>query len=297
MSQVVIKDVYGGRKSEIARRLALVDGYYEKTTNSMRRGWNESFHFAAFAPGEKLADALRRNERDLAMEARFVPGARVLDIGCGIGGPALTIARHSGAHVVGVNIVMMQLEIARRRAARAGLAGLTEFVWADAGDLPFPDCSFDGAYTFDAMCHLQDKVAAYREIVRILKPGAVFLGQDWMMRPGLTPGDVERYIAPICENHCMPGLIATDVFSAILADADLKIEYQGALGDFGDIEPNWQLLDRKLVRALRQYLPAVLPSTMKMLIDGGHALLEGVRAGAFVISRWRARKTLRSSAC
>src|SRR5262249_55548766 len=115
----------------------MVQTYFERVTDTYREKWSDSFHFAVFAGDETLEDALLATEKRIADEGKLGPGQRVLDIGCGVGGPALNIAAYSKAHVTGVNIVARQVEIARQRASERGLDDLTHFEVADAMSVPF----------------------------------------------------------------------------------------------------------------------------------------------------------------
>lgn len=75
------------------------------------------------------------------------PGMRVLDVGCGVGGPAIEIARFADVNVVGVNNNDFQLQRARKYAKRASLGeGKLEFVKGDFMRL----VELFGENTFDA---------------------------------------------------------------------------------------------------------------------------------------------------
>lgn len=103
------------------------------------------------------------------------PGMVVADLGCGIGGPLLEIARFSGAKVVGVNINGHQLDRARQLTEEAGLMDQVEFLECDFLDVDAPDESFDAVYGIEATCCAPDKVSIYGEAYRLLKP-AGYLG-------------------------------------------------------------------------------------------------------------------------
>src|SRR5262249_11821883 len=146
-------------------------------------------------------------------------GMRVLDVGCGVGGPALTIAEHSRAQVTGLNLVERQVAIARDQAAARGLSDVARFVAGDAMAMPFPDGAFDGLFIFEAGCRRPEKARFCAECAGVLKPGAVFLGRDWMQRDGLTPPEVERWIEPICRLHAVPELVTPAELAEHLARA------------------------------------------------------------------------------
>ncbi|MFI7121799.1 methyltransferase domain-containing protein [Amycolatopsis sp. NPDC049868] len=113
-------------------------------------------------------------------------GDRVLDLGCGIGGPAIRLARTTGAHVVGVSNVATQIERATARASAENLAEQVRFEQADALELPFPDESFDAAIAIESLIHM-DRAPALSEIARVLRPGGVFTAADFCLNATVTP--------------------------------------------------------------------------------------------------------------
>jgi SAM-dependent methyltransferase len=104
---------------------------------------------------------------------------RILDIGCGTGGPAVTLAR-AGALVTAIDIEPLVLDRARALAVANGVADRLTFVIVEPGPLPFPDESFDIVFSKDALIHIPDKRALYGEIFRVLKPGGRFAASDWL---------------------------------------------------------------------------------------------------------------------
>jgi ubiquinone/menaquinone biosynthesis C-methylase UbiE len=270
----------------------MVPAYFDRVTDTYREKWSDSFHFALFAGNEKLEDALLATEQRIADEGRFGPGQRVLDIGCGVGGPALNIAAYSKSHITGISITPRQIVVARQRASQRGLDDLTHFEVADAMSLPFAGGSFDAAYVFDAGCHMPDKAAFCRETARILRPGGCFLGLDWFKKDGLSQDEEERYIEPICRLHSVPHLSGLTHFRGHLLGAGLDVQLLEDVAQKGNILRNWELVDTLAVRGIRGLLPWLIPPTLRMLTDGGLALAKAARAGAFVIGHWIAHKPL-----
>ena len=97
---------------------------------------------------------------------------RILDIGSGLGGPARYMARRFGCRVAGIDLTAEFCDVARLLTARLGLEGRVSFEQADALAMPFGDAAFDGAYSMNVSMNIADKRALYREIHRLLKPGA-----------------------------------------------------------------------------------------------------------------------------
>jgi ubiquinone/menaquinone biosynthesis C-methylase UbiE len=268
----------------------MVRAYFDQVTDTYREKWCDSFHFAVFSGSETLAEAIQATERRIADEAGARQGVRLLDVGCGVGGPALSIAAYSGAHVTGVSIVPRQIEIARQRAAERDLTGQTRFEVADAMDLPFDAETFDAAYVFDASCHMPDKAAFCKQVARVLRPGGRFVGLDWMKKDGLGPADEAKYVEPICRLHGVPHLVSLPEWHYCLAGAGLRVELVEDASERGNILRNWEMVDTLAVKGIRGLLPWLIPPTLRMLTDGGLALARGARAGAFVIGHWIATK-------
>ena len=132
---------------------------------------------AAITP-ETLAPLDHFNGRGLAATQELVslldPHAdeSLLDIGSGIGGPARWIASQYGCVVTGVDVTAAFCEAARTLNAACGVAGRVRIFEGSALALPFPDASFDRAYSHGVMMSIADKGGAYREAYRVLKPAA-----------------------------------------------------------------------------------------------------------------------------
>lgn len=105
----------------------------------------------------------------------------VLDIGCGTGGPSIVLVRDLGAgRVVAVDVEAPLLARAAEHAAAEGVADRIAFEPVEPGPLPFGDESFDLVFSKDALIHIADKAAIYREALRVLRPGGAFVASDWL---------------------------------------------------------------------------------------------------------------------
>ncbi len=118
---------------------------------------------------------------------------RVLDIGCGIGGPALLLARNYGAHVVGTDLEAQLLERARQSAKKHGLEAQTDFQLVKPGPLGFPDESFDFVVSSGAFTQMANKLEMFKEVLRVLKPGGVFSSYEWLKGEGEYSEDMHYW--------------------------------------------------------------------------------------------------------
>lgn len=185
-----------------------VDTFYNLVTDIYEWGWGQSFHFSPSIPGKSHGEATRLHEEmavDL-IEARA--GDRILDVGCGVGGPMRAIAAHSRANVVGITINEYQVKRARLHNKKAGLDSLCEVVCGNFLQMPFPDSTFDGAYSIEATCHAPKLEEVYAEIFRVLKPGALYVSYEWVTTDKFRAEDPEHVevIQGIERGDALPGL-------------------------------------------------------------------------------------------
>ncbi|MGB8424175.1 MAG: methyltransferase domain-containing protein [Desulfobacterales bacterium] len=97
---------------------------------------------------------------------------RVLDIGCGLGGSARTLATEFGCHVTGVDLSEEFVDAARVLSERVGLAEKVAFRHGDALHLPFDHNRFDAAFMIHVNMNIADKNRLFAEAARVLKDGA-----------------------------------------------------------------------------------------------------------------------------
>lgn len=121
-------------------------------------------------------------------------GKTVLEIGSGIGGGALVLAGRHGANVIGCEIETDLVERARGYADKAGFGDKIGFRVVRPGALPVGDGSIDVVYSSGVFIHMEDKQAAFADVLRALKPGGVLTGYDWLKAPGPLSADMQRWI-------------------------------------------------------------------------------------------------------
>lgn len=126
---------------------------------------------------ESVATGKRERVRLLGLR----PGARVIDVGCGLGDDARALARLVGpdGEVVGLDSSTALLE--RAQADRQADDGPVTFVTGDAHELPFTAGTFDAARTERTLQHLENPARAVGELARVTRPGGVVLANepDW----------------------------------------------------------------------------------------------------------------------
>lgn len=111
-----------------------------------------------------------------------------IDIGCGLGVPAIALAKRKQCNVYGITASPYQKMEAEKLAQAENVAHLTQFFVYDAKHTPFANGQFDGGWFFESIFHIGHE-AALNEARRILKEDAVLLITDYVARPSLKETD------------------------------------------------------------------------------------------------------------
>ena len=122
------------------------------------------------APIDEFHSRGRDATLELAGLARLMPETRVVDLGCGLGGPARRLAKVFACRVTGLDLTPEYVEVANLLAERTGLESRVAFVQGDACDTAFDDASFDVVWSQHAAMNIPDKAKLYSEAARLLKP-------------------------------------------------------------------------------------------------------------------------------
>ena len=223
----VVDEYTGIHDAGLERRRAhyrsFVNHYYDLVTDFYEFGWGQSFHFAPRRRGESFRASLLRHQRFLADRLALKPGMRVLDVGCGVGGPMAALARHTGASFVGLNNNAYQIE--RAKAHSRDVRSLCSFIHGDYMRIPDGDARYDAAIAIESMPHAPDKTAAFRELFRVLRPGACLAGYDWCLTGDFDPGNAEhmRIKEGIVAGNALPDIARTPEIDSALRAAGFEV--------------------------------------------------------------------------
>ena len=160
-----------------------VEEYDEATIRQLELIWGKGF----MAPGG--ADLVQQ-----VLEGIDVKGKRILDIGCGLGGGALVMARDLGAQVVGIDLEPPLIANAQDLLQNTVYEGVTEFHHTKPGPLDFDNESFDVVYSVGAFTQTPDKPGLFAESFRVLRPNGHIVSYDWTKAPGPLSNAMQVWI-------------------------------------------------------------------------------------------------------
>ena len=180
--------------SDIASTVANTREYYDGPADEIYRLiWGDNLHLGVpCGPDCPHPEAMEHTNEIMAGFASLGPDTRVLDLGCGYGSTARYLARSYGCTVTGINISEKELELARLRAAEAGLEHLLSFEQGDFHSLLYENESFDVVWSQEAFLHGADKSLIISEARRVLKSGGTLIFTDIVVRSETPASDRER---------------------------------------------------------------------------------------------------------
>jgi cyclopropane-fatty-acyl-phospholipid synthase len=226
---------------------------------------DKQYSCAYFAdPAMTLEEAQAAKKRHIAGKLLIEPGMRVLDIGCGWGGMALTLARDHGARVTGVTLSEEQHKIAPRRVLEAGLADRVDIRLTDYRDVreTFDRIVSVGMFEHVGVPHYGEYFATVSD--RLAPEGVALIHTIGRMRPpGITSPWIEKYIFPGGYIPALSEMVAPiERQNLYMTDIELwRLHYAETLRHWHDrftanIDRARALYDDRFCRMWRYYLVA-----------------------------------------
>lgn len=142
----------------------------------------------------------------------YLKDTKVLDVGCGLGGPARMLADRFNCKVTGIDLSEEYIDTAQKLSELVGLTDNTVFIQADALNLPFEDSSFDVVWTQHVQMNIKDKTRFYAEIGRVLNDEGALVYYDIFKK-----GEEEvTYPLPWANNASISFLESNKLMDALL---------------------------------------------------------------------------------
>jgi SAM-dependent methyltransferase len=155
---------------------------------------------------------------DLADWLPIQPGQHILDIGCGLGGPARYMAKRFQCRVSGIDITPAFVDAGNKLTALVRMEAQVKIELGDGQNLPYESASFDGAYTQHVTMNVPDRPKFFAEAWRVLKPGAFFA----LSEHGLGPTGEPRYPVPWSADGSGAYLVTSTETRALLDQAGFE---------------------------------------------------------------------------
>jgi tocopherol O-methyltransferase len=208
---------------------ARVRKFYDLGSPLFLEVYGENFHDGYYVTGKESRQEAQENlTRLIAEKARIRQGARVLDVGCGIGGSSFWLAEHLQASTVGITISPAQLEIARKLAADR--CADSTFLLMNAEEMHF-DETFDVIWAVDSTSHFQSQENFVKSAGAFLKGGGKFAVFDWMAGEAVSDIKNDRYLRPVNEGLLLASLCSINTYLNWFMQSGYRITYTEDITD------------------------------------------------------------------
>lgn len=186
--------------------VASIRHHYDKLSSLYCGFWGEHIHHGYWENGETPAKAQENLVRELARRAEIPTGAHVLDVGCGVGGSSLWLAKNLGCNVLGLTLSPVQAAMAAKKAQDAKLDHKISFKVFDANHLQNLTERFDVVWVIECSEHIFDKENFIKNCSALLKAHGRLGLCAWTASEDLSLGRKYDLIREVCEGMLCPSL-------------------------------------------------------------------------------------------
>jgi tocopherol O-methyltransferase len=225
--------------------------------------------------------------RRLAERAEIAQGARVLDVGCGLGGSSLLLARDLGCSVTGITISPAQAQLATKAAEDGALTDRVRFLVMNANQLEFPPESFDVVWVIECSEHLGDKEVFFKSCGKVLKPGGRLALCAWLTGD-CRSAESKQLVADVCRGMLCPSLANLEDYTRWIAAAGLSdIEAEDITRQ---VERTWKYCGMIAERRETQALLRLMSERVREFVQAFAAIHRAYQTGAMAYGMFTARK-------
>ncbi|OHB20435.1 MAG: hypothetical protein A2939_04445 [Parcubacteria group bacterium RIFCSPLOWO2_01_FULL_48_18] len=202
----------------------LIRKHYDLITPFYLKLWGEHIHHGLWLKGNETKEEAQENLiRELIRIGQVQKDAKILDVGCGLGGSSIYLANHLCAEVTGITISPVQAEMANKKAKSAEVKNAT-FLVMDAEDMKFSsETFFDVIWAVESISHFPRKEKFFKDATALLKPGGKFILADWFQGEEIGLEERERFIKPIEKGMLTPKIEAMSDYENLLKERGLQI--------------------------------------------------------------------------
>merc|ERR1711959_304227 len=173
----------------------VANSFYNLATEFYEYGWGDSFHFGFRRNNEPHSKAIANSQHFVAQKLNVRNMDRVLDMGCGIGGPLRGVVRATGANVTGLTINAHQVRRAQEitRGLTPWMQERCHFVRQDYLNVKGMELeAYDAAFYMESSLHCENRTQTFAEVYKLLKPGGRLVAMEYNLLPGWKPDDPEH---------------------------------------------------------------------------------------------------------
>jgi tocopherol O-methyltransferase len=265
--------------------------HYDLSTPFYWLFWGPHIHHGLWDGGESPSQAQQRLTETLVCEAGIRGGESVLDVGCGMGGSSIHLARKLGCRVTGITISSMQRFWAKSAARWNRVASRTDFRCVDAEQVDIAAESFDVVWSIECTEHLYDKARFFQRAATWLRPGGRMAICAWLAGEGLEDQRLIRQVYDVCEGFFCPSLGTSGDYRQWMTGAGLSVDREHDWT--ARVEQTWEICRSRVRRSGVRWLAGLIHRDTAMFLDRFDTILNAYRNGAMRYGCFIATKPMR----
>jgi len=257
-------------REKIINHYDLVSPYYQTL-------WGQHIHHGYWVRGDETKEKAQvQLIEHLAQTAGIKPGCRILDVGCGLGGSSIYLARNVAAAVTGITISPVQVAIAKKLAASEQVNAT--FLLMDAEAMEF-DQLFDVVWSVESVSHYQQIPKFFSSAARFLNPGGMIAMTDWFKKENLDQREHREFTRRI-EKSMLVDLHTMEDYEVWMRENALQITKSEILNE--NCAKTWEICLDIIKDKVLWELAAKNGSEFVNFLRGFRAMRAGFRSRNFI---------------
>ncbi len=255
-----------------------IRNHYQLGTLFYRLLWGPHIHHGLWNGNESAQVAQCQLTDTLADLASISSADQLVDIGCGMGGSAIRLAKLRGCDVTGVTLSRVQRHWAAVSSKLSRVGKRTRFMTADAEQVSFAAESFDVVWSVECTEHLFDKPEFFRRAIEWLRPGGRIAICVWFAGEDTSSPELRLQCEEVCQRFVCPSLASRAEYVGWLTDNAMQIVHNEVWTQ--RVMRTWEICKQRVQRSGVRHLAQLVDREQVNFIDGFDTLLNAYRSGA-----------------
>jgi tocopherol O-methyltransferase len=261
---------------EVARRS--VRAHYDLSTVFYRLLWGPHLHHGLWRGAESSWVAQVHLTEKLAELAGIQRGESLLDVGCGMGGSSIHLAKTLGCRAEGVTVSRFQRRWASLSALWHQVSRKTRFRCLDVEQAVFVPALFDVVWSIECTEHLFDKPQFFQNAAKWLKPGGRMGICAWLAGEDLRNEVQIQQVKDVCEGFFCPSLGTSSDYVSWMENSGLQMMH---VEDWTErVSQTWEICRERVRRYHIRKLARWIDQDTVLFLDRFDTILEAYRNGA-----------------
>lgn len=265
-----------------------IRGHYNLSTLFYRMLWGPHLHHGLWRADESAWVAQVHLTEKLAELAGIHGGEKILDVGCGMGGSSIHLAKKLRCHAEGVTVSPFQQKWATLSAGWHGVSNLTRFQCLDVEQAVFDPACFDVVWSVECTEHLFDKPRLFQNACAWLKPGGRVAICAWLAGEGLQRAEQIQQVKDVCDGFFCPSLGTSSDYVAWIEQAGFRLQH---VEDWTDrVYRTWEICRDRVRRFRIRSIARLIDQETVVFLDCFDTILDAYKTGAMKYGCFVAQK-------